>query len=261
MINNPKILVVDDELPVCKSMASVLENQGYFVDTAFSGEEALKKDEEIKPDIIIADLMMPGMSGMDLLKTVREKRPEIIIIMVTGYPSIKSAVQAIKLGAFDYISKPFTPNELRSLVSRALERKRLSADVVSTTEKDIEISIPKGYYCIPGNSWAKVEQDGNVRVGIHHILINTVKDIISIEGSKENETRYQGECCLWITDSRNQIHRIWSPVSGKIIAMNQEIRRDYSKLFTDPYKEGWVLLIAPLHLEDDMKNLVVIKSS
>ncbi len=58
MINNPKILVVDDELPVCKSMASVLENQGYFVDTAFSGEEALKKDEEIKPDIIIADLMI-----------------------------------------------------------------------------------------------------------------------------------------------------------------------------------------------------------
>lgn len=259
MINHPKILVVDDELPVCKSMASALENQGYFVDTALSGEEALKKDEEIKPDIIIADLMMPGMSGMDLLKTVREKRPEIIIIMVTGYPSINSAVQAIKLGAFDYIPKPFTPGELRSLVSRALERKQLY-EAGPDEGKTVEISIPEGLYCIPGNSWAKIEQDGNVRVGIHHILINTIKDIISIEGPKENEKRYQGECCLWITDSHDQIHKIWSPVSGKIVAINQEIMKDYSKLFKDPYKEGWVLLIVPFHLEDDLKNLVVIKS-
>jgi len=111
-----KILVVDDELPVCKSIASALTGDEYTVDTALSGEEALEFQEKKHYDAIIADLMMPGISGLELLKKVKMNRPDTLMIMITGYPSIRTAVEAIKLGAFDYLPKPFTPNDLRSIV-------------------------------------------------------------------------------------------------------------------------------------------------
>ncbi len=254
MSEKSKILVVDDELPVCKSVASALANENYAVDMALSGEEALRKEEENRYDIIVADLMMLGISGMDLLKLLKEKRPEIMVIMITGYPSIKTAVESIKLGAFDYLPKPFTPNELRTLISRALARKQLFGE---TKEKKISgVAIPTGLYCISENSWAKVEEDGNVRIGVHHILLQSIKKITTIEFPKVNETRYQGESCLWIIDANSQVHRLWTPVTGKIIAINEEISKDYSKLMKHPYREGWLLLVTPIHLQDDLKNLI-----
>lgn len=264
MAYQTKILIVDDEIPVCKSISNALEGKGYAIDMALSGEEALNKEEENKYDIIIADLMMPGISGMELLKVVRNKRSDIMVIMVTGYPSIKSAVESIKLGAFDFIPKPFTPQELRSLVSRALESKHYHKKKVGEEKKLIvkaKFSISKDLYCIADNSWAKVEQDGNVRIGIHHIFLKVIEKITSIEFPKENEMRYQGEACLGITDTNKHIHRVWTPVSGKVIAINNEIKNDYEKLLNDPYKDGWMLLITPIHLQDDLKNLVHIENT
>lgn len=264
MAHKTKILVVDDELPICKSICSALEYKGYTIDMALSGEEALIKEDENKYDVIIADLMMPGISGMELLKDVRSKRSDIMVIMITGYPSIKTAVQSTKLGAFDYIPKPFTPNELRSLVSRALETKHYHEEEVAEEsrlkEEGIKISIPQNLYCIPENSWAMVEQDGNVHIGIHHIFLRTIKKINSIDFPKENEMRYQGEACLRVTDYNKHIHRVWTPVSGKIIAINNEIKSNYEKLLNDPYKDGWMLLVTPIHLQDDLKNLVHIEN-
>ncbi len=264
MNGKAKILVVDDELPVCRSMASVLTDRNYAVDTALSGEEALQKDSRNHYDVIITDLMMPGISGMDLLKTISEKSPETMIIMVTGYPSIKSAVESVKLGAFDYIPKPFTPSELRSLVSRALSRKRIHER--EQAEKDTkkgeitEVSVPEGLYGIPGNAWIRVEKDGMVRIGAHHMLLNTIERIASLEFPEVNAPRYQGEACVIINDVNKNRHRLWTPVTGRIVAINEKIKEDYSKIMKDPYKDGWLLLMTPTHLEDDMKNLIVLKS-
>ena len=131
-----------------------------------------------------------------------------------------SAVQAIKFGAFDYIPKPFTPNELRSLVSRALKsklyrEKEMSAEV--KLKEEHKISIPRDLYCIPENSWAMIEQGGNVRIGVHHAFLRIVKEIVTIDSPRENETRYQGEVCVRIIDSQKHVHRVWTPVSGKVL--------------------------------------------
>jgi len=115
-----KILVVDDEITVCKSIRQALMNDAYEIDTALSGEEALKKEDEKKYEVIIADLMMPGLSGLDLLKSLKGKNAQAKVIMVTGYPTMKTTVHAMQIGAFDYLPKPFLPGELRSLVARAL---------------------------------------------------------------------------------------------------------------------------------------------
>jgi CheY-like chemotaxis protein/glycine cleavage system H lipoate-binding protein len=256
-----KILVVDDEIPVCKSVSSALEQEVYAVDLALSGEEALKKEQENRYDVIIADLMMPGMSGMELLKAVKAKRPDLTVIMITGYPSVKTAVQAVKLGAFDYIPKPFTPDELRSLVRRALKRKQLyeeglPSEVELVEEEPAETPVPRDLYCIPEHSWAKVEDDGIVRIGIHDVYLATIQSLSSIEFPHENEIVNQGEVCLKMTDGNGNVHRIWSPASGIVISVNRELEKDYSQVMKDPYRSGWMLLIDPLRLKEDLKNLV-----
>jgi len=115
-----KILVVDDELTVCKSIRQALVSDAYDIDMALCGEEALKKENEKKFDVIIADLMMPGLSGLELLKFLKAKNSSAKVIMITGYPTMKTTVQSIQVGAFDYLPKPFLPSQLRSLVARAL---------------------------------------------------------------------------------------------------------------------------------------------
>jgi len=116
-----KILIVDDEITVCKSIRKALVSDEYEVDIALSGEEALSKEDDKKYDLIISDLMMPGLSGMDLLKALKTRNSLAKVIMITGYPTMKTTVQSMQIGAFDYLPKPFVPAELRDLVTRALK--------------------------------------------------------------------------------------------------------------------------------------------
>ncbi len=116
-----RILVVDDELTVCKSIRQVLIREDCDVDMAQSGEEALRKEADEPYDVMIVDLMMPGLSGLDLLKMLKARNPKARIIMVTGYPTMKNTLQAMQLGAMDFLPKPFLPTTLRTLVAAALE--------------------------------------------------------------------------------------------------------------------------------------------
>ena len=126
-----RILVVDDEDIVIKSCLRVLGGAGYQVEAVQDGREALRKVEEIPYDILILDIMMPGMDGLEVLRRVKETHPDVDVIMVTGLSQIDTAVQAMKLGAFDYISKPFEPDELILVVQRALERRLLLQENLS----------------------------------------------------------------------------------------------------------------------------------
>ena len=119
---NPRILVVDDEMIVCESCQRILEEEGYEVEIALSGKEAFEKMKSNPFDIVITDLKMPGIDGMEVLKTLRKEYPDAIVIMITGYSTVETAVEAMKLGAFDYIPKPFTPDEVSVVVKKAIEK-------------------------------------------------------------------------------------------------------------------------------------------
>ena len=119
------VLVVDDEKIMQESCCRVLEKEGYTVSSADSGEAALEQCDRKSFDLVLLDLKMPGIGGIEALKRLKEMDPEVTILIMTGYPSIETAVRAIKLGAYDYITKPFTPDTLRYSVSRVLERKTL----------------------------------------------------------------------------------------------------------------------------------------
>ena len=118
-----KILIVDDELIMRESLAGWLERDGHFIDKAESGEEALNKIKKTKFDIMLVDIKMEGMNGLEVLKSVKETDPDTAVIMITAYGSISTAIDAMKNGAFDYLLKPFDPNELGILIEKVIEKK------------------------------------------------------------------------------------------------------------------------------------------
>ena len=120
-----RILVVDDEEIVLRSCLRILGGGAYEVESAQDGREALQKIEEGHFDILVLDIMMPKIGGLEVLQRVKESHPDIDVIMITGLSEIETAVQAMKLGAFDYLPKPFDPDELKLVVQRALERRQL----------------------------------------------------------------------------------------------------------------------------------------
>lgn len=126
------ILVVDDEKNIRLTMHQSLESLGIPVKTAVNGEEALKMLEKDVFAMVFLDLKMPGMDGMDVLRWLKEKRPKTRVIIITAHGTIDTAVEAMKLGAVDFIQKPFTPNEIRDLATLVLKRE----DIEDNTAHD-----------------------------------------------------------------------------------------------------------------------------
>ncbi len=117
-MSGAKILIVDDELIVRESLGGWLERDGHKVDKAASGEEALEKCQKTRYDILLLDIKMEGMSGLDVLKKVKENDPDLSVVMITAYGSIPSAIEAMKNGAHEYLLKPFDPDELMVLIEK-----------------------------------------------------------------------------------------------------------------------------------------------
>lgn len=120
-----KILITDDDMDLRELLTEAVKNWGYEVSVARDGDEALRKLRMERFDIVITDLMMPGMDGLTLLQKIKDLDKEILVIIITGYATIETAVKAIESGAYDYIAKPFRLDELMIVIKNACERLRL----------------------------------------------------------------------------------------------------------------------------------------
>jgi DNA-binding NtrC family response regulator len=123
-MNSAKILIVDDELIMRESLAGWLQRDGHAVHTAESGEEALRKCQATRFDILLVDIKMEGMSGLEVLRRVKESDPDVAVVMITAYGSIATAIEAMKNGAYDYMLKPFDPNELGVLIEKIIQHQQ-----------------------------------------------------------------------------------------------------------------------------------------
>jgi DNA-binding response OmpR family regulator len=139
-MKDKSVLIVDDEKNILLTLSQSLEALQLETDTARSGEEALAKLKEKEFGLILLDFRMPGMDGMEVLRQVREIRPDIHVIMITAYGTIELAVEAMKLGAVDFIQKPFSPEEIRELVSRVMDREKLDEQKVADYGTSIELA-------------------------------------------------------------------------------------------------------------------------
>ena len=128
MTGTPRILVVDDEVRMCESVRILLGERNYRIETCPSARDAVAWLENNRCDLMLLDLMMPEMDGFDLLDFVRDRYPDVTVIMMTGHASIESAVEALKRGAYDYLGKPFEHDELVRRVENALDQMRLRTE-------------------------------------------------------------------------------------------------------------------------------------
>jgi DNA-binding response OmpR family regulator len=139
-MNDQSVLIVDDEKNIRLTLSQALEVLKLETDTAAGGEEALAKLKEKGFGLMLLDLKMPGMDGMEVLRRVREIRPDIRIIIITAHGTVESAVEAMKLGAVDFIQKPFSPEEIRGLVSRVTDREKLDEQKAVDYDSFIELA-------------------------------------------------------------------------------------------------------------------------
>ncbi len=128
MSNPVRILVVDDEVVICKSCEKILRRQGHEVAWVLSGKEALERVRQDKFDVVFTDLKMADIGGMEVLRTIREEFPDLAVIIITGYATVAAAVETMRMGAFDFLPKPFTPSELLGALERALARRSLQVE-------------------------------------------------------------------------------------------------------------------------------------
>lgn len=134
----PTIIVIDDDASLRRVLEFNLQEEGYEVFPCSSGEEGLRLVDEHNPEVVITDVKMPGMDGLAILKAVRERAPETLVIIITAYGAVENAVQAMKLGAYDYVTKPFNREELKLTVRKALQLKGLTDENRRLKEELIE---------------------------------------------------------------------------------------------------------------------------
>jgi DNA-binding response OmpR family regulator len=140
MITPERILIVDDDQSICLTLSLALSELGFEIETASSGEKALAAIEHRNFGIVLLDIWMPGIDGMEVLRRVKLIAPQIRVIMMTAHGGIESAVEAMRLGAVDFIQKPFTPPEIRELVGAVIQRETLDDSMAKDYASCIELA-------------------------------------------------------------------------------------------------------------------------
>ena len=139
-----KVLLVDDEVDFLDTLSERMRTRGMEVSTSSSGAEALKKVEQEAYDVIILDLMMPGVDGLEALRILKEKRPELQVILLTGHATVEKGIEAMKLGAIDFLEKPADLNQLTEKIKKAQAKKMLIVEK-QTEEKIKKLLEEKGW--------------------------------------------------------------------------------------------------------------------
>jgi len=150
MDSRGRILIVDDGPMICQSCKEILEYEGYLVDIAHSGEEGLKRVLGKKFDLILLDITMPEISGLTLLKKMRAEQNHTPVVMITAYSTVEAAVEAMKLGASDFIQKPFTREELSQVVRSVIVEKGEMAERISQEQIISKDMVQKMNYGMKG---------------------------------------------------------------------------------------------------------------
>jgi CheY-like chemotaxis protein/glycine cleavage system H lipoate-binding protein len=273
-VPNPKarILCVDDEEVILGSFRKILVLDGYSVDTVSSGPEAINLIKSHHYDFLFTDLKMPEMDGIEVTKTVKYLRPDIDVVIITGYATVETAVDCMKLGAMDYVQKPFTEDELLDFVQKSLLKrqdriqKQLKPRVLIThlTENEKigsgEFAIPGGVFLSEGHCWAAIDQDGTVKVGIDDFAKKLIGKIDDIEFPNLGMNITKGQP-LFMVKQDNKSIQFNSPVSGQVKKVNQELRDDIASLEYTAYEKNWICQIDADNLDTELSQLKIGKNA
>lgn len=254
MAEQVRVLVVDDEEIVLKSVKRVLKGDDeheFLIDTALSADAGLELMGGEEFDIVVTDLMMPGIDGLEFIQRIRQANNKTRIIMITGYATMRTALQALREGAFEYIAKPFTKEELRSVVKNAARKKGDPADARATAgaEDDDE------YRTFFNQTYARFLSDGTMRFGVEGAFLGDIGRPLSVELLKSGEEVLQGHSFGSITNAEMKVFDLRAPLSARVLEGNQEVLEIPDLIQEDPRGKGWLLKVEPTNLEAESKNL------
>jgi glycine cleavage system H lipoate-binding protein len=221
-------------------------------------------------DFVFTDLKMPDMDGVEVVKAVKHLRPDVDVVVITGYGSIETAVQTLQFGACEYVQKPFTADELAEFVRKLLIKrearieaaKRPSVRVVTPEMAEVipasEFCVPGGAFLSEGHAWVRIEPEGQVRIGVDDFIrkaLGTVKEVVLPERGKFVK---QGETLFTLKGASGTVH-VAAPLSGKVEHDNQGLKSNPGDLIHSPYDRGWVCLLTPSDLASELPSLKIGK--
>jgi CheY-like chemotaxis protein/glycine cleavage system H lipoate-binding protein len=273
-VENPKarILCVDDESVLLDSFRRILVLDGYCVDTVEKGSEALGLIQTHSYDFVFTDLKMPEMDGLEVTKSVKHLRPDIDVVIITGFATVETAVDCMKFGAMDYVQKPFTEDELLEFVKKLLIKredriiKTLKPKVHITNLKEAiasatpEFQIPGGVFISEGHCWANVNEEGTVKVGLDDFAKKIIGKIDSIGLPNLGMVVKKGQSLFTINQGQKSIS-LKSPISGKVKEINKFINQELDALNLTPYDINWVCEIDADELDSELPSLKIGKAA
>ena len=261
-----RILAVDDEKIVLDSLRKMLALGGYSIDTVESGAEALGLIRKRDYDFVFTDLKMPGMDGVEVTKAVKHLRPDIDVIVITGYATIETAVETVKYGAMDYVQKPFTEDELLDFVGTALIKRqdrldkqlrhkiRLVKPGTGESKSKFELNVPAGAFVSPQHAWARIELNGAVRIGLDDLIRKIFANIDGVELPPPGKKVARGETLFSVSYGGYRLD-IPAPISGTVISVNAEQAEHPEWLAIKPFELSWMCRLEPSNLAAELPDL------
>ena len=273
-VTNPKakILCVDDEAVILDSFRKILVLDGYSIDTVESGKEALLLIQSHHYDFVFTDLKMPEMSGVDVSKAVKHLRPDIDVIIITGYATVESAVEVMKFGAMDYVQKPFTEDELLEFTKKSLFKRqdRIQKQLLPKVHishlsgdeyfKSGEFAIPGGVFISKDHCWAGIDQDGNVKIGVDDFAKKLIGKVDQIEFPNLGMNVKVDQPLFSFKLGRRHI-TFGAPISGNVTSINTDLEDNIESLDISPYEQNWICKIDAENLDLEIKDLQIGNSA
>ena len=261
-----RILAVDDEHVILDSFRKILVLAGFSVDTVDNGPEALTLLRERDYDFLFTDLKMPVMDGVEVVKAAKHLRPDMDVVVITGYGTIESAVETMQFGAIDYVQKPFTEEELVAIANRLLIKRearleahrkpvvRVVAPAVAEVVAAGEYCVPGGAFVSPGHTWARIDPSGQVWTGIDDFARKALKQVDRIELPPVGTKLRRGEPLVTLHRGAESL-KLPAPVSGEVTDVNGALRKQPQLAVQSPYDRGWTCLVRPSDLAAELDGL------
>lgn len=244
-----RILIVDDDPVIGLSCKKILGVEGFTVFTVEDGESAIKKVSDERFDLVITDVRMPGMSGLEVLRESKIIQPSAEVVVISGYPALEDAQESMRLGAFEYLEKPFTPDFILNTAKKVFDKKgwilrkayinQFRKYIVHPSEMD-ELTI---YY--KDGIWARplIKQEiWEIGVDVRHFLVGG--QLIYVELLRNLRAIAAGEPFARLISSDGKTYDINSPMAGVVKLYNEHANEAISSLMKDYMSEGWHIWLA-----------------
>jgi DNA-binding response OmpR family regulator/glycine cleavage system H lipoate-binding protein len=275
MLDEPRLLVVDDEEVICVGCQRIFSRQGFRVDESTDPLRGLSMATEEDYSAILLDVKMRPMDGIQFLEKLRESKPDVPVVLITGYAGVANAASAVRLGASDYVTKPFTPEEITQSVQRAIAKRAAAAsEKAVSASASIEFwPLRAGEFRFWQESWLQLASGASVLAGAMHqrmpapptpfegsmrvgvvLRPSLAAAVEAIRLPRAGEMVCQGWTLAGLTLAGQPSRDVPSPISGVVTAVNRRLEKDPWALKDDPCGKGWIACLSPTRFEHDVSK-------